>query len=421
MNKCKRQFYNKVAAVLVCVAATCLFFACSRDDDDDSSKEKTEKPQPGFEVAKSRTVMVYIAADNSLDTNVTRDVTEILKGFSKYDLGAGCRMVVFVDAGRGNPKIYALEHGFDVTTNGSIAPVKTYASDVNSASADVLAEFVDYAMSHYPADSYGLVLGSHGFGWIPSYVRIDPKSKISRAFGTDDTTGKGRIGMGTDEIANVLSARGGVDFVFFDACFMQTIEVACDLMDVAKHIIASPAEVPLSGADYSTAVPEMFRDKGYSEAICEAYNNVYLHDEDGGAVISCIDTDSLQHFIQYMRQHMANLADSMDYVDVDALFSYHKYPTVASFYPDMPDMQSVMKHLLDENEFAEWCVEAKKAVKCWHGSTWYDTYRDKVGVDDGQCSGVSMFVPRSVYDSYGAYFNAYYMQTRWAKMLWGKM
>ena len=130
MNKCKRQFYNKVAAVLVCVAATCLFFACSRDDHDDSSKEKTEKPQPGFEVAKSRTVMVYIAADNSLDTNVARDVTEILKGFSKYDLGAGCRMVVFVDAGRGNPKIYALEHGFDVTTNGSIAPVKTYASDV---------------------------------------------------------------------------------------------------------------------------------------------------------------------------------------------------------------------------------------------------------------------------------------------------
>lgn len=90
MNKCKRQFYNKVAAVLVCVAATCLFFACSRDDHDDSSKEKTEKPQPGFEVAKSRTVMVYIAADNSLDTNVARDVTEILKGFSKYDLGAGC-------------------------------------------------------------------------------------------------------------------------------------------------------------------------------------------------------------------------------------------------------------------------------------------------------------------------------------------
>lgn len=403
-----------VAALLFGIAATCLFSACSNDDDTDGGKG--DKSKPGFEVADSRTVMVYIAVDNSLSDNGVPDFREVVNGFNKYNFGPNNRVVLFIDT-KALARIYVLDSLSRGKGFAELTPVKTYETDVNSASADVFGEFVDYAMEHYPAQSYGLVMGSHGFGWIPSNVRQNPRS---RAFGQDVTSGGGRIGMGTDEIADVLKAKGGVDFIFFDACFMQTIEVACDLMDVTKHIVASPAEVPEEGADYSVTLPEMFRKEGYAEGICKTYNDSYKNDTQGGVVISDVVTEGLPQYLAYMSGVLSGKRDVLDWVDADELFTYHEFTDGSSFYPDMPDMKSVMKHLLDDGRYAEWCEQTDKVVKCWHASTWYDGWRKIVSVDADQCSGVSMFVPRSMYEQKSLYFNYYFNQTRWAKTLWGE-
>lgn len=409
-----KKVYNMVAALLMGIAATCLFSACSGDDDPAGGKD--DKSKPDFALADSRTVMVYIAVDNSLMDNGMSDFKEIVRGFNRYDYGENNRVVVFVDNGA-----FARIYAFDASSRGKgyaeLTPVKTYVSDVNSASAEVFGEFVDYAMAHYPAKSYGLVMGSHGFGWIPSNVRQDPRT---RAFGQDCTTGGSRIGMGTDEIADVLADKGNIDFVFFDACYMQTIEVACDLMGVTKHIVASPAEVPDHGADYWATLPEMFRKEGYVDGICNSYNNTYLYDSQGGVVISDIVTEALPRYVQYMSGVLSGKREALDWVDVDELFSYHVFAEGSPSYPDMPDMKSVMKHLLDEEGYAKWCEETDKVVKCWHGSTWYDGWRKTTPVDANQCSGVSMFVPRSMYEQKKLYFNYYFNQTRWAKTLWGE-
>lgn len=399
--------YRTVAAMLFGIAATCLFSACS--DDDGHSAEEKEKPS--FEVSDSRTVMFYIAGDNSLSSNVMADFSEIVRGFNKYDYGMGNRVVAFVDDKRA-PRIYALDNQTRGKGYAELTPVKTYASDVNSASAEVLSEFVKYVQTNYPAQSYGLVLGSHGFGWIPSYVEVRP---YTRAFGQDTNTGGGEIGMGTDEIADVLADVSGLDFIFFDACFMQTIEVDCDLKDVTKHIIASPAEVPNIGADYSVTLPEMFRRDGYAEGICESYSNSYANDPNGEIVISDVNTAALNGYVSYMKNVVGSKLCENDMVNVDDLFSYHVFVAKSAFYPDMPDMKSVMSHLLDEKGFAEWSTQIEKVVKCWHGTTWFDNWRKLVLVDADQCSGVSMFVPRSMYDQRNLYFNYYFKQTRWAK------
>ncbi len=429
----RKYINNMVAAMLVGIAATCLFSACSKDDDHESTRGGDEKPVPEFAVADSRTVMVYIAADNNISSNAYSDLDEIVKGFVKYSYGKNNRVVAFVDRLHSAPCIYVLNDTTTAKSYRDLVPVKTYASDVNSASADVLGDFVDYVQANYPAQSYGLVLGSHGFGWIPPYVQTSPSRRTSRSFATDDTSGYGLLGMGTDEIAEVLAGKGVMDFIFFDACFMQTIEVDCDLMDVAKHIVASPAEVPSPGADYAAVVPEMFRKDGYAEGICRAYNNTYLYDEEGGVVLSDVNTDSLRHAIPYMRSvfggygNFDNYAEACEYVTVSNLFSYHKYLTVASFYPDMPDMRAVMSELMGVDGIGRWNTEMAKVVKCWHGKDWYCTGVSKeVGnvvvnplVDEEHCSGISMFVPRAVYDSNGAYFNDYYKQTRFVKLMFG--
>ena len=49
------------------------------------------------------------------------------------------------------------------------------------------------------------------------------------------------------EIADVAAALDDfprLDFILFDACFMQAVEVAYELRHVAKYIASSPAEIP---------------------------------------------------------------------------------------------------------------------------------------------------------------------------------
>ena len=50
----------------------------------------------------------------------------------------------------------------------------------NSADPDVMRSVISEVVSQYPADSYGLVLWSHGTAWLPS----DYQNKL-KAFGQD--------------------------------------------------------------------------------------------------------------------------------------------------------------------------------------------------------------------------------------------
>ena len=54
------RFCDQVAAVIFFIVATCLFFACTHDSSD------SVEEFPDASLAKSRMVMVYMVAENSL-------------------------------------------------------------------------------------------------------------------------------------------------------------------------------------------------------------------------------------------------------------------------------------------------------------------------------------------------------------------
>ncbi|MBR6202081.1 MAG: hypothetical protein IKQ62_03650, partial [Bacteroidaceae bacterium] len=192
------------------------------------------------------------------------DVAEMLAGMADKGLYPKDRLVIFIDD-VGKPRIYMVDRTTTATLMTQLTPVKTYEGEVNSASADVLGEFVAYAKQHYPADSYGLVLGSHASGWIPSNYLLDMQEAVAsrRSFGVDNGINSsspnlnGRQ-MNIPDMAHALEQQGGVDYLLIDACLMQSVEVAYELRHAAKHIVSSPAEIPGPGANYKTMVPAMF-------------------------------------------------------------------------------------------------------------------------------------------------------------------
>mgnify|MGYP003502038910 FL=1 len=89
-----------VAAMLFPVVATCSFSACA---DDDEGTPSFVSPY-----ADSRTVMVYMVAENSLSANVWSDVNEMLVGMKNDSLKVGDRLVIYVDD-LGLPRIYVVD------------------------------------------------------------------------------------------------------------------------------------------------------------------------------------------------------------------------------------------------------------------------------------------------------------------------
>jgi hypothetical protein len=114
----------------------------------------------------SRTIIVYMAADNDLDADALADIEEMKQGFSEK----GVNLMVFIDPLDEVP--YLLKIG-----NGKETYIKSY-SELNSADPAILKQIIQEVITMYPAQEYGLILWSHGTSWLPARAQL-------RSFGKD--------------------------------------------------------------------------------------------------------------------------------------------------------------------------------------------------------------------------------------------
>lgn len=412
---------DRVAAMMVFFVATCSFFACSSGEDSPYN--------PVY--AQSRTVMVYIAAENNLSGSAASDVAEMLVGIADKGLYPNDRLAIFIDD-VDIPRIYMVDRTTTATSMAQLTPVKTFEEEVNSASAEVLGEFVDYVKQHYPADSYGLVLGSHASGWIPSNYLLDMQEAAAsrRSFGLDNGINSSSSNlngrqMNISDMARVLEEQGGVDYLLMDACFMQSVEVAYELRHAVKHIVSSPAEIPGPGANYKTMVPAMFMATNCERKMLQAYYQEYYNKPNWGIVVSEVSTAGLDVYASFMKTMVDKYRAELLAADYGNVLNYFKYD-VGNWGTDIPDcydMQGVMKNVLSEEDYAAWLQEVAKVVTCMHSDFWYSGSRGghrTYTIDAEQCCGVTMFVPLSKYEGNRYKYNETFCNTAWAKDVWGE-
>ena len=133
--------------------------------------------------------------------------------------------------------------------------------------------------SKYLADSYGLVYWSHGDGWLPYPLRAG-----TRWVGQDKGNGDNR--MNISEFVEILKSAPHFDFMLFDACYMQSVEVIYQLRDRTDYFIGSPTEIPGPGAPYEAVVPALFSQDKPEINIAESYYTVYAEKYNNGIGIS---------------------------------------------------------------------------------------------------------------------------------------
>lgn len=379
--------------ILLWICCSTLLVACESDD-----------PIPEPPVSGSRTVLIYLAADNSLDKQVAADLAEMKKGIAKLD-GSNVHLLVYIDTGA-SPRLVELKK-----KNGEVIEnlIKSYESRNSVGTAETIEVFNEvFSSNKFPAESFGLVYWSHGDGWVPNPL------PSSRWVGQD--VGSGTF-MNIADLVTILKSAPHFDFILFDACFMQSIEVAYALRNYTDYLIGSPTEIPGPGARYDMLVPAMFAAGDVAMKTAAAYYTPYEETYTGeipitndnwtaGVSVSLLKSSKLESLANMTKQVLSGSVNSAELrskvYDYDKRTSYYGH---IGYY----DMVEMMRLLTDNASFTAW-KQAYDAAQLYWATTQmnFSGFTYNVFTMEGT-NGISHYIPSSNSSS----INNAYRSTEW--------
>lgn len=363
-------------------------------------------PQPD-EKLKGNTVIVYMGAENSLQKFSYYDLQEMQMGMQ--DIPENCQVVVYRDAEL-KPSIFLLNRK-------GITTWKEYKSDMDSADPAIMENILKDIVKGFPSEKYSLVLWSHGTGWID-------ETRNSRAIIVDNennsTSNKGNW-IEISELSNVLASLPHMEYILFDACYMQSVEVASQLYRHASYIIGSPTEIPGDGAPYHLIMEALC--KANPQDIIEGYSSGYRNGN--GVLLSAVSCADIPDFCAETAKYIPSAfsKDNMPKTPGIQIYApaYGNTYNTQNAMPVPYDMRSAMHRALSQDDFAAWEMAWKKTIlyPTWANS-WDTVYSPGTHgnfhctmQDENLYGGISMNIPDEKYDSKG--WNRQFQDTEWYK------
>lgn len=398
-----KSFQSLVAIVFGLTMS--LLAACS----DEENTARYDVVAQGAEAVGTQTVLVYMAGHNTLGYAgcIQADTAEIMAGRSA--IPSDGRLLIFIDTGD-KPRLYRV-----LPDEPQPRLLAEWAKDCSSTSPQTLCEVLELTRRLAPSAHYGLVMSSHGDGWLPpsNTPQSLRRSKASlKSFGIDDGDGAADHGeqMAVEDLATAFSQTGlHPDYIFFDACLMQTVEVAYALRGVTDYVIASPALLPSAGANYTHLLARgLFSDT--VSHIAETYvadvadPDQYMSYYEHGAVMSVVRTaalDSLASAFAAALPTSSLMAQGLP--DLASVTAYQYYGRANDYRPHAYDMAEALDVIFPPSE----ALDELKQTLC-HAVV-YKAATDRFWFGPGDwtfatvCpatySGLSLFIPRQEYET----------------------
>ncbi len=343
---------------------------------------KEDLPKPAQEA--ERTVIVYAAAENSLASFATGDSIEMASAVGS--IPEGCNLVLYMDRNT-LPTITWM------SKKDGVRLWHRYHNDQDSTDSLAMLRTLGKIVKEFPAKRYGLVLWSHASGWIPR----------RKTFGIDNNSNSQYSNRGSEmeipTLRGVLEHLPHMDFILFDACMMQSIEVAHELRHVTDYVIGSPSEIPGKGAPYDLIMPAMM--KGDAIGIASKHFEHYKYGSGVAlSVVKCSMTDSLARATAPL---VESLWTGRREVPTDNVQRYTTFDN-SLHRPEAQDMRSMMHSALPDSTLRAWESVLQSTV-VWHGATAYWTsvyagYEHHNLTDPDHYCCLSMFVPQEKYEAY---------------------
>ena len=212
--------------------------------------------------------MVYMGADNNLDSYSLLDINEMESGL--YNLQKNnpsafrsIKIITFTDrstntdlnSGWSNTRVYEIVPD---NNSGSVkSSIIANYRDQDSADPDNLKKFLNNVYKYYPANNYMLTIWSHGDG-VRNIINTDYLASAV----IDDTSGNQiYLDMFQQAIkSSSFNNTGKLKIIGFDTCYMGMVEIAYEFRDVADYFIGSMDTEPGGGWNYSLILNDLSAD-----------------------------------------------------------------------------------------------------------------------------------------------------------------
>lgn len=389
----------------VALALVSLLFALSCQKETPQSgpgPEPTPQPEPQ-PLTESHTLMIIMQGNNGLAEFMDSNLQRIITAYYDVPTEIG-RIIIFYD--RGNytrlTELY-LDDGM-----AKQRLIEEYPTSTSTVDKEFLKSIISRMKEEAPADSYGLIMSSHGGGWVPAdlydvyLLGEDSRAAAPTArplfYGQDD--------FDCMEIPDLVDALDDIRFkyIIFDACLMANIEGLYDMRNTADYIIASPTEILGAGFPYEDFIPMLFERTDHKlKEVCEAYMDYYRDSAGTVALIDCKKIDALAEVMKNVYDDAESA--TLNVADVQAYdnFPYHLYFDLGHY---------VEKVASDKNREAFNQALAEAVIYSDHTETFFTvTGPDDAYIPITHYSGLSCYIPQEESPNTVAAWN----DTAWAE------
>ena len=307
----------------VVLLMTAIIFIVSCSPEEPAPKPPTPDEQQPQPLTESQTLMIIMQGNNGLAEFMDSNLQRIITAYYDVPTDVG-RILIFYD--RGNYTRLTELYMDDGMAKQRL--IEEYPTSTSTVDKEFLAGVINRMKEVAPADSYGLIMSSHGGGWVPADLydvyllgessRANEPNAKPLFYGQDDSD--------CMEIPDLVDALKHTRFkyVIFDACMMANVESLYDMRNMADYIIASPTEILGAGFPYENFLHLLFERTDHKlKEVCEAYMEYY---RDTSGTIALIDCSKMDALAEAMRGVYAE-AKSVDVSQVQAYdnFPYHLY------------------------------------------------------------------------------------------------
>lgn len=382
-----------------------------------------EKPAKDLDV---QTFLIYAAGNNDLNALLTNNI-ETLKSrdFIPHQDDKENILLVFrhIKGSIIDPQLIRLYKDKYDTVQEEV--LVEYDYSINSASAEFMHSVLAKANELFPAKNNGLLISSHGSGWLPSGFYKSPTSYQGTGGNSsplsvdyqeypslEDDPYKDLVKsvcisnnneMNITDLASALPIH--YDYIIFDCCLMGGIEVAYELKNSVDYLILSPAEVMGDGFPYYCMTNYLMKDDNIPiakrlEMLSTEFYNLYQSQSgtSQSATVSLIDCNKLEPLAESCREIFANHTEeiaSFKATDVQGYFRFNRH----WFY----DLEDYISRFATDSELFKFQSAIKDAVI-------YKAATQKfITIDIVKYSGLSTYI----YEPNSHYLNEFYKSLKW--------
>lgn len=286
--------------------------------------EHKDEPQSN---TVTNVTIIYAVNHNNLSADLINNRNQIIAASSEFE--------------KTNDKVllYSYENGactlkelvYNSAGNASFDVIKNYEAGVMSTNPERINEVLSYVGSTYPLADKTLYLWGHGLGPVNpqkyshlpaegewgSCVSVSPKTETLYSYGgeyIDNSTKMDYVDI--DQLADAIPS-GVFKTIWFDCCYMSSIEIAYQLRDKCRYLVAYPTEIASEGLPYNRVLPYTVGSNPKLNVAAEQLYDYYVNKKPSYPVtVTVWDLSKIGDFANSVKNYVSKLGSKPSFEGV---------------------------------------------------------------------------------------------------------